>query len=43
MKTRVVTDERVIELASQYLDSGDVEKMWETLVNGSVEVKNDEY
>ena len=35
---RVVVSDEVIELAGQYLDSGNVEKMWETLVNGSVEV-----
>lgn len=37
-KVRVITNDEVIELAGQYLDSGNVEKMWETLVNGSVEV-----
>ena len=36
-KVRVITNDEVIELAGQYLDSGNVEKMWETLVNGSVE------
>ena len=36
MKTvRIVRSDEVIELASQYLDSGNVELMWETLVNGS--------
>ena len=35
---RVVTSDEVIELAGQYLDCGNVDKMWETLVEGSVEV-----
>ena len=35
---RVVVSDEVIELAGQYLDCGNVEMMWQTLVEGSVEV-----